>query len=121
MLREIREWFELQAAVLAYRIIYVSGLYWLIVVLGKFFTREPLLYNYSVAHYTQETVPVAMVTGVQLVALAYQFLTRTLFGRAADSMVLYDRSPRIAGISMPVFLLWASSAPAPGSSYLPLA
>lgn len=121
MLRDIREWFELQAAILAYRIIYLSGLYWLIVVAGKFFTREPLLYNYSTVHYTQETVPVAMVTGIQLLSLAYQLLTRTLFGRAADSVVLYDRSPKIAGISMLVFLLWASSGPAPGSSYLPLA
>lgn len=121
MLRNIREWLELQAAVLAFRIIYLSGLYRLIVLVGKFFTREPLLYNYSAAYYTQETVPVAIVTGVQLVSLAYQLLTRTLFGRAADSLVLYDPSPRVAGISTLVFLLWASSGPAPGPSYLPLA
>jgi len=121
MLRDIRDWFEYHACVLAFIVLRFCGIYWLLVVAWKFFAREPLLYLYSAEGYTQETVPVAAALCVQLVSLAYQLLTRTAWGRAADSIVLLVLSPRIAVVSTLSFWAWAESKPAPGASYLPLA
>jgi len=121
MLRDIRDWFEHHACVLAFIVLRFCGIYWLLVLAWKFFAKEPLLYLHSAEGYTQETVPVAAALGVQLVSLAYQLLTRTAWGKAADSVVLLVLSPRIALASTLSFWAWAESRPAPGASYLPLA
>lgn len=120
MLRDLLEWFELRACILALLVVRFSAIYWLIVLAAKFFTREPLLYLYSPRTYTQETVPVLAVLFVQLVALFYHLLKRAMLGTAAESMVLLTSSPKIAAASTIVLLLWAGSHPAPGASYLPL-
>lgn len=121
MLQSLREDFEFWACVLGLLTIRISAIYWLVVLTGKFFLREPLLYSYTASGYTQETIPVAAVLLVQAVSLVYQLLTRTACGRAADSFLLLERSPWIAVVSTIVFWMWVEAKPAPGSSYLPLA
>lgn len=120
MLRDLLEWFELRACVLALLVVRFSAIYWLIVVAAKFFTREPLLYLYLPGIYTQETVPVLAALLVQLVALSYQLLKRGIFGTAADSVLLFTSSPKIAAASTTVLLFWAGSKPVAAASYLPL-
>lgn len=115
------EWLEFRAAVFAAVVVRFSGIYWLLVLTWKFFTREPLLYLYSATDYTQEVIPVAATLFVQLVAVGYQLLTRTALGRAMDSFVLFSLSPKIALMSGVAFWMWAESKPAPAASYLPLA
>lgn len=121
MLLNLREWIELRACILALLVIRFSVIYWLVVLTAKMFTREPLLYLYSPAEYTHETVPIGALLLIQVTALVYQLLTRTAFGKAADSFLLFERSPWIAGVSTIAFWMWTESKPAPGSSYLPLA
>jgi transitional endoplasmic reticulum ATPase len=121
MLHSIIDWIEYRACILAYIVVRIAGIYWVVVLAAKFFTREPLLYLYSRAEYTQETVPVMAVLVVELIAFIYQLLTRTAFGRAMDSVLLFDLSPKISAASTIVFVMWVSSKPAPGARYLPLA
>lgn len=120
MLRDLREWIELRASVIGFIIIRFSAIYWFVVLGAKFFTREPLLYQYSANGYTQETVPVAAALFVQLNCLAYQLLTRTAFGRGMDSFVLHSLSPKISVLSIAAFWMWFASKPVAGASYLPL-
>src|SRR3954463_950255 len=98
MLRYLLDSVEFRVCVLAFIVLRLAGLYWLGVVTGKFFMREPLLYAYSAQAYTQETVPVAAALAVQLVSITYQLLTRTVWGRAMDSLVLFMASPIIAAL-----------------------
>lgn len=121
MLRDLREWMELRAAVVGVIIIRFAAIYWLVVLGAKFFTREPLLYRYSLTAYTQETIPVAAAVIVQITCFMYQLLTRTVWGRGMDSFVLHSMSPKIAALSIVAFWMWAESNPAPGASHVPLA
>jgi transitional endoplasmic reticulum ATPase len=120
MLRSIRESLEFRACLLAFLIIRFAGIYWLLVLAFKFFTKEPFLYEYSLDGYTQETVPVAAAFYVQAIALGYQLLTRPLLREPADSLVLLQESPKIAVVSLIVLWMWAESKPVPGASYVPL-
>lgn len=121
MLRDLREWIELRAAVVGIIIIRFAAIYWLVVLGAKFFTREPLLYRYSLTAYTQETIPVAAALIVQITCFIYQILTRTAWGRGMDSFVLHSMSPKIAALSIVAFWMWSESNPAPGASHVPLA
>ena len=120
MLRDLREWIELRAAVIGIIIIRFATIYWLVVLGAKFFTREPLLYRYSLEAYTQETIPVAAALTVQIICFSYQILTRTAWGRGMDSFVLHAMSPKISALSILASWMWFESNPAPGASYLPL-
>jgi len=120
MLRDIVEWLEFKAALICAVTVRCCGLYWVGVLLWKLIAREPLLYAHAPGNYTQETVPVAILFGLQLVALSYQLLTRTALGHMSDSYLLQVLSPRIAGASALLLLLWAGSQPARGASYVPL-
>jgi hypothetical protein len=106
MLRDLREWIELRSAVIGIIIIRFATIYWLVVLGAKFFTREPLLYRYSLEAYTQETIPVAAALIVQIICFAYQILTRTAWGRGMDSFVLHAMSPKISALSMVAFCFW---------------
>jgi transitional endoplasmic reticulum ATPase len=121
MLRDLREWIELRAAIIAIIILRFAAIYWLVVLGAKFFTREPLLYQYSLAAYTQETIPVAAALIVQITCFMYQILTRSAWGRGMDSFVLHSMSPKIAALSIVAFWMWSESNPAPGASHVPLA
>lgn len=121
MLRDLQEWIELRAAVIGIIILRFAAIYWLVVLGAKFFTREPLLYRYSLTAYTQETIPVAAAIIVQLICFSYQILTRTAWGRGMDSYVLHSSSPKIAALSIVALWMWSESGPAPGASHLPLA
>lgn len=118
MLEDIREWFEIRCCVIGLTIIRLAAIYWLIVIAARFFTREPLLYRYSLDSYTQETVPVLSLLCVQVIALLYQLVKRLLLGTAADSIVLMNSSPKIAAGSGVILGFWVWSGPAPGAHYV---
>jgi transitional endoplasmic reticulum ATPase len=120
MLRTLREAVEFRACILGLVIIRFAGIYWLLVLAFKFFAKEPLLYEWSVDEYTQETVPVSAAFYVQAIALGYQLLTRPLLREPADSLVLLRESPKIAVVSLIVLWMWSESKPVAGASYVPL-
>lgn len=120
MLRDLREWLEFRVSIIGFIIVRFAAIYWFVVLGAKFFTREPLLYQYSLNGYTQETVPVVAASFVQLICLVYQLITRTAFGKGMDSFVLHSLSPKISALSVTAFWMWVESKPAPGASYLPL-
>lgn len=122
MLRQFIEWCEIRAAIIAVIVLRLSAIYWMAVAYEKsMFMHEPLTYNYSIQWHTQETVPVAAALLVQVISLAYQLLTRSVWGRAIDSIVLIDQSPKVAAFCLLVFPLWILGKPHPSASYVPLA
>lgn len=113
-------WIAEKFSVLGYLLVMGMAWAWAGVVGVKVFSKEPLLY----AYYPQmagETIPLAVIAGVILIAVLFAIIHKWMAKAAPGSTILETTAPKVFFAGAAVLVSWILMEPNKEASYLPLA